>query len=128
MRNNWVGRIAIAAVGTAALIAPRVAPAQFYDGNKLYGFCTARESEATYYQQDARCTAYIIGAVDELTLLQQAHGLPACLPANATVGQLRDVVEKYLRDHPEKRAFAASAMVSVALREAFACQLPIDKN
>jgi hypothetical protein len=44
-----------------------------------------------------------------------------CLPANVTVGQMQDVVENYLREHPENRHFTAASLIADALQRKFPC-------
>ncbi len=39
-----------------------------------------------------------------------------------TNGQVRDVVVKYLKDHPEERHFLASILAVKALSKAFPCK------
>lgn len=44
-----------------------------------------------------------------------------CTPEEVTTEQLRDVVSKYLNDHPEELHFRAEPLVVSALAKAFPC-------
>ena len=72
------------------LVSPR--PADAITGNKLLWVCTPRD--------DSYCTGYVMGWVD-------AHLFPARVllngvyfPNGITLGQIKNVLLKYLRDHP----------------------------
>ena len=86
----------------------------FMTGNQLYQHCTAN---------DEVCAGYIEGIVDGSGIIQEAFNQRAiCLPDNANVRQIADVVIKYLRDHPESRAQSAGALSVIALTDAFGCK------
>jgi Rap1a immunity proteins len=81
----------------------------FYDGNQLHTLCIA---------QNSFCSGYVAGIAD---VLQNQNANNLCIPKNATVGQITDVVKKYLTDHPEMRHFSGFSIVFVALETAFPC-------
>ncbi|MFZ4382868.1 MAG: Rap1a/Tai family immunity protein, partial [Sandarakinorhabdus sp.] len=93
----------------------------FQDGNKLYRVCTAEKGEASYFQDIAFCTGYIAGVIDQIELSSEytKNSSQACTPENATQGQLRDILIKYLRNNPEKRNLAGSTLVVLSMLEAF---------
>jgi hypothetical protein len=60
-------------------------------------------------------------------LLGQAElkaGYNYCIPDNVTGGQLQQIVQKTLRDHPEILHLSAVTAVAAAIRAAFPCQKP----
>lgn len=60
---------------------------------------------------------YVAGAADFAMGMHMV-----CVPNRAQVGQLRDVVIKYLDEHPEHRHYSADSIVVTALREGFPCE------
>ncbi len=71
------------------------------------------------------CMYYVAGVADMLSVISktEAGGIkPLCIPAKVSLGQLRNVVVKYLKAHPEGTHRAAVVQVTVALGEAFPCQ------
>ena len=80
----------------------------FENGNALYKHCEAR---------DSFCADYLEGVAD--TLISVDIG---CVPAGVTAGQMRDVITKYLNNHPETRRYVAASLVYLALDEAFGCK------
>ena len=103
----------------AALSLPVPAQASYIDGNMLYGHC-AGSLEAP----EAYCLAYVMGVVDAMELAEGASigGFKACIPREATVEQLTDIVKEWLGAHPEKRHLAAAGLVAAALAETFSCK------
>ncbi|OYX64370.1 MAG: hypothetical protein B7Y89_01780 [Novosphingobium sp. 32-60-15] len=92
----------------AALSTP--AHAEWMDGNQLHDTC------ATPAPLDrAMCLSYVIGVLDGLRYLPQ----PPVTPKGATAGQVRDVVAKYLIDHPEMRDQQARILVRAAVASAW---------
>jgi hypothetical protein len=63
------------------------------------------------------CTGSAVGYTDMLNLL----GL-VCLNGNVTKGQVRDVIKKYMQDHPAERSHPAASLAYSALTEAFPCK------
>ena len=92
----------------------------YISGNELHRRCEAENG----FDQTI-CTGYISGAVD---MLQLAHGMnkdvSVCLPEGpgAELGQLADVVRRYLAAHPELRHMGASSLIFAALRVSFPCR------
>ena len=94
-------------------------------GNTLFEQCTRERDSATYWYDDATCTAYIQGFVEGATSFQELwpkeRPKAICLPAKATAGQIRDVVVKYLNQHPERRHLPAMMSILTATVAAFPC-------
>lgn len=108
-------KVAAAASILVGAFAPLPASANFKTGNDLYSECTARESSLTYYQEEASCLSYIIGAYDEFEVERQMADLPDCTPDRLTAGQVRDIVTKFIRENPAYRNLTAAALVRGAL-------------
>ena len=89
------------------------------DGNSLLENCSAAEDRLEYID----CLSYIHGGIDMLVDMQMAKLIDkrVCLPAGVTNGQLKDVVVKYVIEHPEIRHFPAGDLVFLALANNFAC-------
>lgn len=81
-------------------------------GNQLHENCAPQD--AMY--GDGVCTGYILGVADG----NGANGFhPYCIPDNANVGQMVDVIKKWLEDNPQFRASPAGDLVNAAMMEAF---------
>src|ERR1700681_2207721 len=63
------------------------------------------------------CSATAVGYADMLSVMGYF-----CADRNVKKGQMKDVVLKYVRDHPEKRQIAAASLAFSALTEAFPCK------
>jgi hypothetical protein len=98
------------------------ANAGFLRGNKLHSLCTGVPADRS------RCYNYIIGAFDMLDNWNKSYEMDPtldkfmCIPNNITSTQIVDVVEKWVRDNPEKRHDPAVAAVILAATEAFPCE------
>jgi hypothetical protein len=79
----------------------------FVTGNDLFSKCSSNSP---------LCMGYIAGVSDVMS----TNG-DICLPDNATVQQIVDIVVKYLSDHPDRRHYSASSESGVALMQAFPC-------
>src|SRR5436190_1415229 len=84
--------------------------ADFQTGNELLQACEGTDR--------LLCRGSVMAIADVLD-----YQMDACVPIRATVGQLVDVVVKYLREHPKDRHHAAAALIITALPEAFPCPL-----
>jgi hypothetical protein len=89
---------------------PMIANAEFIDGNNLYSKMNSD------YQDQAYAMGYITAIADAFS------GTAICLPTNARVGQITDVVKQYLYRHPEQRQYTADAIVFTSLKEVWACK------
>jgi hypothetical protein len=84
--------------------------ASFFDGNSLYELHDSNRS---------MFVGYVIGVHDA-----SKARLTFCSPANAKASQVGDVVAKYLRENPERRANQAHGLVRDALVTAWPCPKP----
>ena len=120
-------RLSLMLATLAWLVTGQVSPAWAYwmEGNTLVEDCLS--DDAT---NRVACLSYIIGVADIISVISNldVSGFAAvCFPpgavtAGVTADQLRRVVVKYLKAHPEETHEPAVLLVTVALREAFPCQ------
>jgi hypothetical protein len=92
--------------------------AQFYSGNTFYDMCSK-------FPNDRACWGYVAGIADVMSSNKRSsnsiNGRMACVPDEAPVMQLRDVVVHFLQEHPKDRHAPASELVAGALAQAFPC-------
>ena len=101
--------IGLMLTGAIAAHAQRVSKV---DGNRLLALCSTKPA--------AECDAYLSGVGDAI----EAEGrdkAPACIPTSVTGVQMRDVVGKYIKNHPESRELKAGALTIKAFAAAFPC-------
>jgi len=103
------------------LLIPATSFAGFENGNTLLARCTTTKAETLYYQEQARCLAYISGISDaHNTFVAWGYMEPRfCLPNSVTRDQLEKIVVKYLNENPEKLHFTAASSINNALYGAF---------
>lgn len=96
--------------------------AAYVDGNQLKAwhdekirYDNGNRAETNYYSigQDF---GYVTGVTDSF------DGIFFCTGPNVTKGQLLDIVGKYLKENPEKRADPANKLIVEALSKAFPCK------
>ena len=87
-------------------------------------------SRSSYdYQQAAHCFGYIMGVRVPLRIWQETNSekhlpltdVPACIPLEATNGELVQVVLHYLDQHPNKLHMGYDELVLLALGDAYPC-------
>jgi hypothetical protein len=103
------------AVSFLALLAGGTAHAQRVSnvkGTTLMKACTGSSF--------AQCDAYVDGFSDAISAGGKDHAL-ACIPIAATGTELRDVLVKFLKDHPEDQHLKASTLASRAFAKAYPC-------
>jgi hypothetical protein len=111
-------RILLAAL--VGLVVSGPAWGDMMDGNKLFPFC--RDAEKDYYS-NGFCDGYITGVYDALQGKGKGlNGVTFCPPNGVTIGQLSDIVKKWLVDNPQHRHFVADSLLVAALSEAFPCK------
>jgi hypothetical protein len=88
----------------------------FDRGNQLLDECNPASGYNSF--ASGMCIGYVTATVDTLSFIP---GMGFCLPLASTKGQIRDVVLKYLQDHPADRHSVAASLVTVALWESFPC-------
>ena len=87
-----------------------------YRGSFLYSLC-----ESGNDADRARCAGYVAGAFS--TLADPALSkIALCPPDGTDLVQMVLITQKFMREHPEILNSSGSAVVSLALREAFACR------
>lgn len=96
--------ILVLATGLALSTVP--ARAEWMSGNQLHDTCSSGTAV-----DKALCLSYVMGVLDGSRFLDQ----PLKTPTGATGGQVRDVVAKYLEDHPETRDQPARTLVKAAV-------------
>ena len=120
MKNmSRISRVLILATIVAI---PGAAIAQLFDGNELYVELQTRNKitsgQASIVATDVvlanYAAGYIKGVVDSL------NGEEFC-PLGILVGQIIDVVFRYLDAHPDQRPLSAHLVVITALKEKFPC-------
>lgn len=88
------------------------ARAQFFDGNRLLSLC-----ESSHLDERTLCVGFVVGGADMLR-----HFAHDCrVPPGVTIGQIRDVVVKLLRERPEHRHSSAAWLTFVAIERSFNC-------
>jgi Rap1a immunity proteins len=94
-----------------------LASSVFVTGNELLADCTG-DIVAQH-----RCLAYITGAADGSNMTQVAlENEFLCIPSTVSRAQMKDIVVRYLVDHPDKRHLNAGGITMIALKDAFACE------
>jgi hypothetical protein len=96
------------AVGPTQAFAAEDTVSYFKDGNALLSDCESNDAFSA-----GACLGYVTGAHDGL------GPRLVLVPENATAGQIKDVVVKYLRDNPESRNLPAGVLVMLALVKAW---------
>lgn len=76
----------------------------------------AGRGTALDYQEAANLYGYVAGVHDAL------DGVVFCSPGTARAGQLMAVVQKYVKEHPERWDNDANYLVVAALKDAFPCK------
>jgi len=105
----------------------------FIDGNKLYE--SAKEyNKCNIYQkcnylESQFYKGYVMGVFDSLNknVIEEKTlnhiDIPSfCVPKSITAQQIFDIVFEYLKNHPEKRNFAAYFLINIALTKAWPCK------
>jgi hypothetical protein len=80
-------------------------------GNAFYNQCKDENSSSGLV-----CSVYVNGLMDGII-----YSNFVCIPPEVNVGQLRDVILAYLRDHPSERHARTGDLAVVALAMAFPC-------
>ena len=90
--------------------------ANFENGNSLYTDCTKERGFNTGY-----CMGYVGGVTDIMSDGTPLYGWKACFPKGVSLGQIKDVVTRWLANNPQHRHYNAASLVAEALEEAFPC-------
>lgn len=97
----------IAATMVSCLPALAQAAGPFMDGNELQDACKRADGELY-------CLGFTTGVYDAL-------GMTVCPPPGVTMIQVRDIIVKYVADHPEQRHLPAYHLAHNSLEQAFPC-------
>jgi hypothetical protein len=97
----------------ALLLFSASAQAAFIDGNKLLEYAREEERSGT---SSGMLLGYIAGVHDAF------DNTAICTPSNATLGQLKAVVVKFLKENPEVWAKNGDNVIFLALGRAFPCK------
>ncbi len=109
---------------TTRAVPPKSDSFSFKSGNDLLHDCQQPEMSSA-----GVCIGYILGVLDMINTEQNSgrsreslsQGGDVCLPPTIDGWQVRDVVKKYLVDHPEARSLHASRLVWRAVVKAWGC-------
>ena len=105
----------------ATIHAPPAQAGIYLSGNDLFADCSVPKDNAVYFSRTERCTGFITGVVDATEGLRSLQSKPYCVPSEVTLGQLNEVVLRYLQANPANRSLAASASVIAAISDAYGC-------
>lgn len=103
----------------STLVAPAPAYAYFDTGNDLYTNCSSEPTDAKSTFNVGLCFGYIRGIADNMNLATDIRSSPTCIPGGADTRQIKDVVMKYMDDHPDRRDMPAVMIVTLALVSAW---------
>ena len=104
--------------------------ADFYDGKMLLQDCQGGDDQQETQNfaglsQWGTCVGYIAAVVDTMSnaflTAKSVNAQQVCVSEHVQLSQLKDIVRRWLIDHPEKRHLAASLLVFQALKEKFPC-------
>ena len=95
------------------------AHAESKDGNSLLSRCQKKSESGTAF---GYCLGYIVGIVDAIDLVQGSKSTILCIPSGVKIGQAKDIVEKYLTDHPEGRLRPGAQLDVEAITKASPCR------
>jgi hypothetical protein len=98
------------------------ASAGFLDGNKLYELCDGNFGSTWFVMGVLDADASAVLGFDRETGKAFDLQKSICLPPDVIAGQAKDVVCKYLEDHPENRHYSAANIVLTAAYFAWPCQ------
>ena len=104
-------RLLCAVAITLCFFASAQAQAQT-DGNIVMQICV----------EERACNFFVTGVVTGLMPFLSATG---CLPDGPTIGQLTDILKKYIKSNPSKRHLHISHLFDRAMNEAFTCNSPV---
>lgn len=110
-----------AAVAAYALVPAASGQTGVHDlrtGNDLYDFCKTDAAWAGLI-----CMVLIQGVTEGVSgaFVYRHLKPPFCIPSSVTKGQLEAVVVHWMEVHPDKRHLPATAIVEVAIEQAFPC-------
>ena len=123
-------RAILVALVLFGLVVRDEAAADFYDGKMLLQDCQGGDDQQETQNfaglsQWGTCVGYIAAVVDTMSNASLTAGSvntqQLCVSEHVQLSQLKDIVLRWLNDHPEKSQSAASLLVFQALKEKFPC-------
>jgi hypothetical protein len=90
----------------------------FETGRDLYQKCRASGTAGQVF-----CFGFVIGIADVMED-NPLDGRSACIPRDASIQQVIDVVTAFLENNPDIRDFTAESLTVQALSEKFPCTKP----
>ena len=123
-------RAILVALVLFGLVVGDEAAADFYDGKMLLQDCQGGDDQQETQNlaglsQWGTCVGYIAAVVDTMSnaflTAGSVNAQQLCVSEHVQLSQLKDIVRRWLSDHPEKRHLAASLLVFQALKEKFPC-------
>jgi hypothetical protein len=113
-RMEWIMKHAML-VACALFAMASAARADFDTGHRLLEKCQSPQLDQTSY-----CLGYV-AAVSDAVRSNYLGDWTACIPHEATLGQVRDIAVGFLERQPATRDLAAWSLISRALAEAWPC-------
>jgi len=98
-------------VAATLMIAAMNVNAWYFTGEDIQSMCNKPPEDAG----SSVCLGYIAGVVDSL------GGNHFCLSKSRTLGQLREIVKKYIDKNLERLHLDATVLTTLALKESFPC-------
>jgi hypothetical protein len=85
--------------------------ANYLSGNELKARCVSDN-----YVNSGMCMGYITGVVDSY------NNFVFCIPTGVTIGQMKDILKKYMDENPAKLHESAVDIVASAMKKDFSCK------
>jgi hypothetical protein len=112
-------RYLVMLVGALLATAWSGARAEYFEtGRDLYQKCKTPGTAAQVF-----CFGFVIGIADVMED-NPLDGRSACIPKEATIQQVTDVVVAFLENNPDIRDFTGESLAVQALSEKFPCTKP----
>jgi Rap1a immunity proteins len=110
--RSFNARVAVLMIGWAT-------PAASFTGVELFDLCFRKGADG-----QLACTSYVRGFADGIAFegLMVGGDAKYCPPQSLPGREIRLIVEKYLKDHPDQLGKEAGALVGLALHQAFPCK------
>ena len=102
---------ALAVLVLVSAPARALAADSWVNGNELKKYCSSNSYER----------GICLGFTSAVANIVAVAGWRACIPDGVTRGQLRDIMVKFLDDHPEALHLEAASLATRAYEEAFPC-------
>ncbi len=102
---------ALAVLVLVSAPARALAAGSWVNGNELKKYCSSNSYER----------GICLGFTSAVANIVANAGWRACIPDGVTRGQLRDIMVKFLDDHPEALHLEAASLAARAYEEAFPC-------